>query len=75
MAALRRAYDDSERRELARFIAAVTPRDRIPSPLAAARVVDIAAEEIVRWGAREGGRAAKEARAALVEMLDRYLFA
>ncbi len=75
VAALRRAYDESERRELARFIAAVTPRDRIPSPLAAARVVDIAAEEIASWGALEGGRAAKEARAALVEMLDRYLFA
>ncbi|MEE2704170.1 MAG: TetR/AcrR family transcriptional regulator [Myxococcota bacterium] len=75
VAALRRAYDESERREFARFIAAVTPRERIPSPLAAARVVDIAIEEIARWGSLEGGRAAKEARAALVEMLDRYLFA
>lgn len=75
VAALRRAYDESERRELARFIAAVTPRDRIPSPLAAARVVDIAVQEIAHWGALEGGRAAKEARTALVEMLDRYLFA
>ncbi|MEE8164248.1 MAG: helix-turn-helix domain-containing protein [Myxococcota bacterium] len=75
MSALRRAYDECDRPDLARFFAAVTTRERIPSPLAAARVFDIAAEEIVRWAQLEGGRPARDARAALVEMLDRYLFA
>jgi len=65
--ALRRAYDRSERRDLARFIAAVTPR--------AAVVLDVAVDEVVRWASLEGGRGAGAVRAALVEMLHRYLFA
>ena len=75
VAALRRAYDEHERRELARFIGALTSRERIPSPLAAARLLDLCAEEVLRWAAIEGGRPARETRAALVEMLYRYLFA
>ena len=75
MEALRRAYDESDRRDIARFLAAVTTRERIPSPIAAARVFDIATEEVIRWAQLEGGRAAREVRSALVEMLHRYLFA
>lgn len=74
VAALRKAYDESERRDIARFFAAVTTREQIPSPLAAARVWDLAAEEILRWASYEDKRTAVQTRAALVDMLDRYLF-
>lgn len=73
--ALRRAYDESDRRALARFLADVTPRERVPSPLAAARLLDLTLEEVLRWASMEGGRPARDVREALVEMLHRYLFA
>jgi AcrR family transcriptional regulator len=75
VAALRRAYDESDRRDLARFFAAVTSRDRIPSPIATARVWDLAAEEILRWASFQDKRIAAETRSTLVDMFDRYLFA
>jgi AcrR family transcriptional regulator len=75
VAALRRAYDESERRDLARFLASVTSRRRIPSPLAAARLLDLTFEEVIRWSTIEGGRPGREVRSALVEMVYRYLFA
>ncbi len=74
VAELREAYDEADRYDWARFIAAVTTRDRIPSPLAAARTLDLAAEEVLRWSARKGGRAAADVRLALRDMLVRYLF-
>lgn len=72
--ALRRSYDASDRRDIARFFAAVTPRSRIPSPIAAARVWDLAVEETLRWASFQDKRIAVETRAALVDMLNRYLF-
>ncbi len=74
VAALRDAYDEADRYHWARFIAAVTTRDHIPSPLAAARLIDISAEEVLRWSSRRGGRAATDVRLALREMMLRYLF-
>lgn len=75
VAALRRDYDESDRRDAARFFSAVTTRDQIPSPIAAARVWDLAVEETLRWASFQDRRIAAETRAALVDMLDRYLFA
>jgi len=72
--AIRRAYDEADRRDWADFIAAVTTRDRIPSPIAAARLVDLAAEEVLRWAASRGGRAGTDVRSALCDMVERYLF-
>jgi AcrR family transcriptional regulator len=72
--ALRRAYDEADRRDLARFFSAVIPRDRLPSPLAAARLFDLTVEEVVRWAWLQGGGGAQAVQRELVEMLDRYLF-
>ncbi len=72
--ALRHAYDESERHDMARFLRATTSRQRVPSPLAAARLVDMTTEEAIRWSSIEGGHVAREIRSALVNMLARYLF-
>lgn len=74
VAEIRDAYDEADRRDWARFIGTVTPRDRIPSPLAAARLIDLAAEEALRWSSRRGGHAAADVRSALRDMMLRYLF-
>ena len=74
VAELRDAYDEADRYDWARFIAAVTTRDRIPSPLAAARLIDVSAEEVLRWTSRRGGRAAADVRLGLRDMMLRYLF-
>ena len=72
---LRRAYDEADRADLARFFAAVTDRRDVPSPLAAARLFDLTVEEVVRWVWLDGGRRGRAVCDALVEMLDGYLFA
>jgi AcrR family transcriptional regulator len=74
VAEVREAYDEADRHDWARFIAAVTSRDRIPSPMAAARLIDVSAEEVLRWSSRRGGRAAADVRLALRDMMLRYLF-
>ena len=72
--ALRRAYDEADRADLARFFAAVTDRKRVPSPLAAARLFDLSVEEVVRWAWLYGGTSGRRVCTELVEMFDRYLF-
>ncbi|MGH7287443.1 MAG: hypothetical protein ACREI8_05425 [Myxococcota bacterium] len=52
----------------------MTSRERVPSALSAARLLDLAAEEVFRWASLEGGRPAREVRSALGDMIYRYLF-
>ncbi len=65
-------YDRYERKQLARVLGRITSRSRIPSPLAAARLVDLIVPTVGIWTALhpEDARGVKE---ALVEMLHRYL--
>ena len=73
VAELNRCYDESDQRELARFLRAVTTRERVPSPLAAARLVDITVAEVATRVATKGSPS-RDLRVALLDMLDRYLF-
>ncbi|MDJ0869239.1 MAG: helix-turn-helix domain-containing protein [Myxococcota bacterium] len=71
-AALTDQYDRYERKELSRVLAKLTSRRRVPSPLAAARVVDLVIPTVAIWTALhpEDARGVKE---ATVEMIYRYL--
>jgi AcrR family transcriptional regulator len=77
---LRAQYEEEGCQALAKLIALIAPREVVPDPAAAARVIGIAAIEVAadraglrpRAGKPVGDAAVKE---ALREMLYRYLFA
>lgn len=71
-AALSDQYDRYERRALAGVLAKLTSRKRIPSPLAAARLVDLLVPTVAIWSALHPGEA-RGVKEATVEMLVRYL--
>lgn len=65
-------YDRYERQAFARVLGKLTSRSRIPSPLAAARLVDVIVPNVAIWTALhpDDARGVKE---ATVEMIYRYL--
>lgn len=65
-------YDRYERQALARVLGKLTSRERVPSPLAAARLVDLIVPTVGIWTALhpDDARGVKD---ATVEMLYRYL--
>jgi AcrR family transcriptional regulator len=65
-------YDRYERQALARVLGKLTSRERVPSPLAAARLVDLIVPTVGIWTALhpDDARGVKE---ATVEMIYRYL--
>ncbi len=65
-------YDRYERRALARFLAKLTSRQHIPSPLAAARLIDEVVPAMALWAALHPNEA-RGVREATVEMIFRYL--
>jgi AcrR family transcriptional regulator len=65
-------YDRYERKEFSRVLARLTPRDRIPSPLAAARLVDLVVPTVAIWAVLHPDEA-RGVKEATVEMLERYL--
>ena len=80
VAALRARGEAHDRASLARLIEALVPRARVPDPLAAAVVLQVAGLEVAAERAnlrpREGARPSDKAvRHALREMIHRFLFA
>jgi AcrR family transcriptional regulator len=71
-AALNDQYDRYEREALARVLGKLTSRQRIRSPLAAARLVDLIVPQVAIWTALhpDDSRGVKE---ATIDMLTRYL--
>jgi AcrR family transcriptional regulator len=65
-------YDRYERQALARVLGKLTSRERVPSPLAAARLLDVIVPTLAIWTALhpDDARGVKE---ATVEMICRYL--
>lgn len=72
-AALRETYDRYERQALARVLAKLCSRAWIPSPLAAARLLDVTVEMIAMWAALHPGADSRGVKRALVDMIHRYL--
>ncbi len=79
VAEIRLRFEKRGRQALAAVIEAVVPRERIPDPLAAAEVIQLAAEEAAT--ATTGGRGprasperAQALRNALADMIYRYVF-
>jgi AcrR family transcriptional regulator len=65
-------YDRYERDAIARVLASLTSRERVPSPLAAARLIDLIVPTVAIWTALHPTEA-RGVKQALVEMIDRYL--
>ncbi|MBX3129268.1 MAG: TetR/AcrR family transcriptional regulator [Polyangiaceae bacterium] len=79
VSAIQHEFDELARQALALLIEQVTPRERIPDPLAAAEVIQVAAQQIAfsLIGNRAPKRKRAEAkalRAALSDMLYAYVF-
>ena len=73
LGSLRDAYDRYDRRILARLIERIAPKSRIPSPLAAATVIDVAVETLALWSAVHPGAASRGVKQATADLLYRYL--
>jgi AcrR family transcriptional regulator len=67
-------YDRYERKALARVLAKLTSRERVPSPLAAARLIDLVVPTVAIWTALHPNDA-RGVKQATVEMIHRYLAA
>ena len=79
VAEIRARFEQRGREALAALIEAVVPRDRIPDSMAAAEVIQLAAEEAATTtsGGRGPAKSAERARvlrAALTDMIYRYVF-
>jgi AcrR family transcriptional regulator len=70
--ALADEYDRYERKVIARLLGKLTSRERVPSPLAAARLVDLVVPTVAIWTALHPAEA-RGVKEATVEMLYRYL--
>lgn len=86
VAELREHFEDLAQRQIAAILAEVVSKERVPDPLAAARVIALASQEvaIVTSGARDPSGRGKTrvtrdevlaTRRALGDMIHRYLFA
>ena len=76
---IRVAFEERSRQALAQLLALIVPRDRIPDPLAAAQVIQIAAQEVSLatiglHGASPDECQSEALRRALADMLYRYVF-
>jgi AcrR family transcriptional regulator len=65
-------YDRYERKAIARVLAKLTSRERVPSPLAAARLIDLVVPTVAIWTALHPDEASG-VKEATVEMIYRYL--
>jgi len=79
VARIRQAFDERGRQALAALIEQVAPPDRIPDAVAAAEVIQIAAQEAAlattgQLGIRKPRAEAKALRRALSDMIYRYVF-
>lgn len=72
-AALRDQYDRYEQQAIARVIAKAISRSRVPSPLAAARVLDMLVETLAIWSALHPGAGNRGVKRATREMIYRFL--
>lgn len=76
---IRVAFEERSRQALARLLTQTVSRDRIPDPLAAAQVIQIAAQEVSLatiglHGASPDESQSQALRHALADMLYRYVF-
>jgi AcrR family transcriptional regulator len=71
-AELTEQYDRYERKALSRLLAKLTSRKRVPSPLAAARLLDLVVPNVGIWTALHPDEA-RGVKEATVEMIYRYL--
>jgi AcrR family transcriptional regulator len=65
-------YDRYERKQLARVLGKLASRQQVPSPLAAARLLDLIVPTVAIWTALHPSDA-RGVKEALVEMIYRYL--
>ena len=72
-AALREQYDRYERQAFARVIDQLASARWIPSPLAAAKVLDLTVETLAVWAALHPGAESRGVKEATIDMLYRYL--
>jgi AcrR family transcriptional regulator len=70
--ALSDQYDRYERRAIARVLGKITSPERVPSPLAAARLIDLVVPAVAIWTALHPADA-RGVEEATVEMIFRYL--
>ena len=73
LAHLMEQYDRYERAALAKMLGRITPREWIPSPLAAVKVLDIALPALAGWAALHPGAESRGVKEATAQMLYRYL--
>ena len=73
LASLRDSYDRFDRLSFARVIEQITSKRDIPSPLAAATVIDIAIETLALWSAVHPGAVSRGVKQATADMVYRYL--
>jgi AcrR family transcriptional regulator len=73
-AALNDQYDRYERRILGRLLGRLTSRRHLPSPLAAAHLIDLMVPTVAIWAALHPGEAGG-VKEATVDMIHRYLSA
>ena len=66
-------YDRYERAAIAGMLARISSRDWIPSPLAAAKVLDIAYAALAQWAVLHPGPDSRGVKKAAADMLYRYL--
>ncbi len=73
LAGLMEQYDRYERAALAKMLGRITPREWIPSPLAAVKLLDIALPALAGWAALHPGAESRGVKEATAQMLSRYL--
>ncbi len=73
IATLCEQYDRYERESIARMLARITRRDWIPSPLAAAKLLDITLASLAQWTHLHPGPDSRGVKKATADMLYRYL--
>ncbi|MEE8147204.1 MAG: helix-turn-helix domain-containing protein [Longimicrobiales bacterium] len=72
-AALRDQYDRYERQALSRVIGKVVSKDRVPSALATAKVIDLVVETLAVWSALHRGAPSRGVKQATEEMVYCFL--
>jgi len=73
LAELMEQYNRYERAAFAKMLGRITSRKWIPSPLAAAKVLDIALPALAGWAALHPGAESRGVKEATIDMLYRYL--
>ena len=73
LAELMEQYNRYERAAFAKMLGRISSRKWIPSPLAAAKVLDIALPALAGWAALHPGAESRGVKEATIDMLYRYL--